>query len=66
MERQRRERLQTEVQNMAQKLNQITEEGREEILKNQRLRQVRERNVKRPNMDVEDLKVLNGGFVSIQ
>ena len=50
---------------MAKKLHQVTAEGKEEILKNQRLRQVRERNVKRPNMDVEDLKVLNGGFVSI-
>lgn len=66
MERQRREKLQHEVQTMAKKLNEIQEEGTEELKKNETQRIVREKNVKRPNMDVEDLKVLNNGFVSIQ
>ena len=51
---------------MAKKLNEIQEEGNEELKKNETQRIVREKNVKRPNMDVEDLKVLNNGFVSIQ
>lgn len=50
---------------MAKKLNQIQEEGTEELKKNETQRLIREANVKRPNMDVEDLKVLNNGFVSI-
>ena len=65
LERQRREKLQSEVQTMAKKLNQIQEEGTEELKKNETQRLIREANVKRPNMDVEDLKVLNNGFVSI-
>lgn len=50
---------------MAKKLNEIQLDGEDEIKKNDKNRQIRELNVKRPNMDVEDLKVLNGGFVSI-
>ena len=50
---------------MARKLNDIQDQGKEELKKNELLRRVREDNVKRPNMDVEDLKVLNNGFVSI-
>ena len=51
---------------MAKKLQEVQESGREEVAKNEKTRVQREENVKRPNMDVEDLKVLNGGFVSIQ
>ena len=51
---------------MAKKLDVIQQEGNEELKKNELQRQIRVDNVKRPNMDVEDLKVLNHGFVSIQ
>ena len=65
LERLRREKLQNTVETMARKLNEIQRDGPEELEKNETRRQVREQNVKRPNMDVEDLKVLSGGFVSI-
>jgi len=51
---------------MAEKLAQIENRGHEEINKNQVERQEREHNLKKPNMDVNDLRVLRGGFVSIQ
>lgn len=66
LERQRREKLQSEVEEMASKLRQIQADGRAEVIRNEVQRQARETNVKRPNMDVENLKVLNHGFVSIQ
>jgi len=66
MEKQRREKLQTEVESMAGRLRDIEEDGRKEAEKNEILRRQREKNVKPPNMDVANLKVLNHGFVSIQ
>ncbi len=50
---------------MAKKLSEIQNEGEEDFKKNEQKRLQRENNVKRPNMDVEDLKVQNHGFVSI-
>jgi len=51
---------------MTKKLDEVQKSGYEEAKKNETTRRDRENNLKRPNMDIEDLKVLNNGFVSIQ
>lgn len=66
VERLRREKLQNEVESMAGRLREIEEDGRKEAEKNETVRQEREKNIKPPNMDVSDLRVLNHGFVAIQ
>ena len=50
---------------MAKKLDEVQKNGYDEVRKNELTRRIREQNVKRPNMKIEDLKVLSGGFVSI-
>ena len=49
---------------MTRKLEIIEEDGRSEVKKHDRVKQNRENMVKRPNMDVEDLKVQTRGFVA--
>ena len=66
LERQRREKLQSEVEAMAKTLQAIKEEGASEVAKNEQARLKREISVKRPNLDIENIKVLNRGFVAIQ
>jgi hypothetical protein len=51
---------------MTKKLDEVQRAGYEEAKKNEKTRRLRENSLKRPNMDIEDLKVLNNGFVSIQ
>ena len=65
MERQRRERLQSDVQVMAKKLDEIQKDGEKEAEKNELNRLIRENNVKPPNFDMSKLDVLKGGFVNI-
>lgn len=43
----------------------IEKKGQDEILFNEYKRQEREHNLKKPNMDLADRRVLKGGFVSI-
>ena len=49
---------------MTRQLNVIEEDGRSEVRHNDHVRKKREQAVKRPNMDVEDLKVQNRGFIA--
>ena len=64
LEKQRREKLEHEIQRMNRKLDVIETDGDSEVHKNERVRKNREKSVKRPNLDVEDLKVQNRGFVA--
>ena len=65
MERQRRERLQSDVEVMAKKLDEIQKDGEKEAEKNELNRLIRENNVKPPSFDMTNLNVLKGGFVNI-
>ena len=65
MERQRRERLQSDVQVMAKKLDEIQKDGEKEAEKNELNRLIRENNVKPPSFDMSKQNVLKGGFVNI-
>ena len=65
MERQRRERLQSDVQIMAKKLDEIQKDGEKEAEKNELNRLIRENNVKPPSFDMSKQNVLKGGFVNI-
>ena len=65
MERQRRERLQSDVQIMAKKLDEIQKDGEKEAEKNELNRLIRENNVKPPSFDMTKQDVLKGGFVNI-
>ena len=58
VERMRRENLQKQVQLMQEKLVQQKFASEEEVEMFKLEKETRENNVKRPNMDVEDLKVL--------
>ena len=49
---------------MTRKLDVIETDGHSEVHKNERVRKNRESAVKRPNLDFEDIKVQNRGFVA--
>ena len=64
LERQRREKLEHEIKRMTRKLDVIETDGHSEVHKNERVRKNRESAVKRPNLDVDDIRVQNRGFVA--
>jgi long-subunit acyl-CoA synthetase (AMP-forming) len=66
LERLRREKLQKQVEEMQENLNRQRIESEREVEKFRQEKETREKNVKAPNMDLDDLRVLQKGFFSLQ
>ena len=66
LERLRREKLQKQVEEMQENLNRQRIESEREVEKFRNEKEQREKNVKIPNMDLDDPRVLQKGFFSFQ
>ena len=66
LERLRREKLQKQVEEMQDNLNRQRIESEREVEKFRNEKEQREKNVKMPNMDLDDPRVLQKGFFSFQ
>lgn len=64
LERQRREKLQRQVEEMQENLTKQNIESEREVSRFKQEKEQRELNIKKPNMDLTNLKVLEKGFVS--
>lgn len=66
LERLRREKLQKQVEEMQANLNRQRIESEREVEKFRQEKETREKNIKVPNMDLDDPRVLQKGFFSLQ